>query len=131
MKSDKKYLYDWREDWLMAKDFLEAAEANFRLNDFRTAANRIYFTAESAVVAALKFNSKPVSKNHKNIWMLSNLLGLGINTHELLRDLYDMRLQADYGYVSNMVKLDKDNIDRYLSNVRDLLKEIKNKFKLK
>ena len=130
MKSGKKYLYSWKEDWNRAKDFFKAAETNFKLDDFKTTANRAYFTAESAIIAALKFNSKPVSKNHKNIWALSNLLGLEINTYDLLRDLYDMRLQADYGYVSDIIVINKDNTNKYLSRVRDLLKEIGNKYKL-
>lgn len=85
MKSDKKSSDDWKKDWERAKNFLTAAENNLRLNDYKTAANRAYFTAESAVVAALKLNSKPVSKIHKNIWTYSKLLGLEIDTFSLYR----------------------------------------------
>ncbi|MBI1935477.1 HEPN domain-containing protein [Candidatus Woesearchaeota archaeon] len=128
MESDKKYLYDWKEDWSRSKDFLKAAEANFKLDDFKTAANRAYFTAESAIVAALKLNSKPVSKSHKNIWELSKLLELEIDTYGLLRDLYDMRLQADYGHVSYIAKLDKETLNNYLTKIKQMLEIITKKY---
>ena len=130
MKSGKKYSLSWEEDWKIAKDFLKAAENNFNLDDYKTAANRAYFTAESAIIAALKFNSQPVSKNHKNIWTYSKLLSLEIDTFSLLRELYDMRLQADYSNISYIIELSKDNLNIQLSKVRDLLKEISDKYKL-
>ncbi len=130
MKLDKKYSLSWEEDWKRAKDFLKAAENNFNIDDYKTAANRAYFSAERAIIAALKFNSLPVSKNHKNIWTYSKLLVLKIDIFSLLRELYDMRLQADYGNVSNIIELSKDNLNMQLSKVRDLLKEINDKYKL-
>ena len=130
MKSGKIYLHNWKEDWQRAKDFLKAAEANLNLGDFKTSANRSYFTAESAVIASLKLSSKPVSKNHKNIWELSNLLEVGINTHDLLRELYDLRMQADYGYMSSEKILDKETVSAYLLKVKELLNAIKKKYKL-
>lgn len=126
---DKKYLYDWKEDWSRAEDFLKAAENNLKLEDYKTAANRAYFAAESVIVAVLKFNSKPVSKNHKNIWTYSKLLNLETDTFDLLRNLYDMRLQADYGYVSDIIKLDKENLDKYLAKVKGLFQSIISKYK--
>ncbi len=128
MKSDKKSLHNWNEDWNRSKDFLKAAENNLKLNDYKTAANRAYFTAESAVIAALKFNSHPTPKEHKNIWTYSKLLKLEIDTFILLRDLYDMRLQADYGHVSDIVELNKDTLNEYLSKVKNLLASIQSKY---
>ena len=74
MKSDKGYLHNWKDDWKRSKDFLKAAETNLKLEDYKTSANRIYFAAESAIVAGLKLSAKPISKNHKNIWTYSKLL---------------------------------------------------------
>ena len=75
MKSDKESLSEWKADWNRSTEFLKAAENNFKLDDLKITANRIYFTAESAINAALKFDTKPISTIHKNIWVNSKLLG--------------------------------------------------------
>lgn len=131
MKSDKKFLPEWKDDWNRAKDFLKSAENNLNLQDYKTAANRIYFSAESAVVAALKFSSKPISTNHKNIWELSKLLEMDMDIYSLLRDLYDSRLQADYGYTSNITVLNSESVNKSLLKVKKLLSDIEKKYKFK
>ncbi len=130
MKSDKKSSDDWKKDWERAKNFLTAAENNLKLDDYKTAANRAYFTAESAVVAALKLSSKPTSKIHKNIWTYSKLLGLEIDTFSLLRDLYDLRLQADYGNSSEIIELTSETLNDYMAQVKELCNMLKLKYNL-
>ncbi len=77
-------------DWNRAKDFILAAEANLKLNDFKTSANREYFACESAVVAVLKLKGIYAPKEHKKIWEKSVLVEQGLK--QLLRELYDLRL---------------------------------------
>ncbi len=121
----------WKEYWKMAKDFHSSAKKNFELDDYKTAANRAYLSAESAVKAGLKFTGKQVSTKHQNNWTNSVLLELGIDTFSLLQELYDLRLQADYGTVSEVVKLNKEEVSKYMKKLEDLLEKIKKKFEFK
>ena len=110
-----------------ALEFLKAVENNLKIGDIKTAANREYFAAESAIVAYLQKKFKKVPKEHANIWTYSKLLGLEVDTFSLLRELYDLRLQADYGKSSEIVQLDEAAVKIYLKKVSDLIKKIKAK----
>lgn len=111
-------------EWKRAKDFLAAAEANLKLDDVNTAANREYFAAERAIVALLHAKTGQKFKEHRKIWDASRVLSLSSDTYKLLRELYDLRLQADYGKAFSIVPLTKENVKAYLQRIRALLKEI-------
>ena len=118
------------DEWNRAKDFLKAAKVNMELNDIKTVANREYFAMERAVIVSLLIENKKVPKNHKEIWEMSRYLDFGINVSELMRKLYDLRLQADYGKISDIVELNKENVANYLKEIELVIKKIKEKYKL-
>jgi len=122
----KKYT----DEWNRAKDFLKAVRANIEIKDIKTVANREYFAMERAVVVALLIENKRAPKNHKEIWEMSRYLDLGINIHELMRRLYDLRLQADYGKISNIVELNEQNVKYYLDKIELIMKKIKEKYNI-
>ncbi|MDD4878417.1 MAG: HEPN domain-containing protein [Candidatus Nanoarchaeia archaeon] len=111
----KQYIRDWER----AEGFLKAAESNLRLNDYRTAANREYFACESAVCAVLKLKGIAVRREHKDIWVKSAFISQ--NAKSLLRELYDLRLQADYGKASVITPLSYDIAEEYLEKVKEFI----------
>ena len=127
MKLVKKYLNEWKR----ANDFLNAARNNLKLGDLKTVANREYFALERAIVSVLLMENKKVSKNHKKIWEMSRVLDLNVDVFNLMRKLYDLRLQADYGKTSHIVELSEGNVINYLSQVELLIKRIREKYNLK
>lgn len=122
----KNYINEWGR----AKDFLKAVKDNLNLNDIKTSANREYFAIERAVVCALMIENRKISKNHKKIWEMSKSLDIGFDAFNLMRKLYDLRLQADYGKISNITELNKDNVVYYLKQLELIMKKIKEKYKL-
>ena len=127
MKLVKKCLDEWKR----ANDFLDAARNNLKLGDLKTTANREYFALERAIVSVLLMENKKVSKNHKKIWEMSRVLDLNVDVFNLMRKLYDLRLQADYGKTSHIVELSEGNVINYLSQVELLIKRIREKYNLK
>jgi len=107
-----------------------AAKSNLELNDIKTVANREYFTVERAVVAMLLIENKKVPRSHKKIWEMSKILDLDFDVYDLMRKLYDLRLQADYGKVSNVTELNRDSVIYYLKQLELIIKIIKDKYKL-
>lgn len=67
-------------------------------------------------------------KNHQKIWELSKSLDTGV--FDLLRELYDLRLQADYGKSSEIVVLNEMVVKDFLDKIEALLKKLKGKYKL-
>lgn len=123
-KLEKRYLNEWKR----ALEFLDAVKNNLRVNDFKTAANRGYFALERVVVCCLIIEFNKSLKNHQRIWELSRGLGMGI--YELLRELYDLRLQADYGKSSEIVELDEKIVKEYLIKIEETFEKIRRKYKL-
>lgn len=121
---EKKYSSDWNR----AKSFLAAAEANLKLDDFKTAANREYFACERAVVAVLKLKGIRAPSVHKKIWEKSALVEQ--NSIHLLRSLYDLRLQADYGKSSFIVPLNMQTAEEYLEKVKSFIALLEKKYKM-
>lgn len=121
---EKRYLDEWKR----ALEFLEAVKRNLKEGDIKTAANREYFALERAVVSCLMIKFDKDLKNHQKIWELSKNLDAGIS--DLLRELYDLRLQADYGKSSKIVALNEKVIKNYLEKIETLLKKLKEKYKL-
>lgn len=119
---EKAYIDDWNRALL----FLESAEVNLKRKDFSTAVNRQYFACESAVVAALKFKGITAPPDHKIIWGLSDILGN--NARKLLRELYDLRLQADYGRASFIVVLNLETAEEYMRKVKAFIVMLEKEF---
>lgn len=119
-----KNLSEWQEDWQKAKRFFNSSLRNLKLGDIETSANRMYFSAERASAAWLKKNNVPVPPDHQQIWFLSKKIAIPTNSHTLLRELYDLRLQADYGKRFEIAVLNKETIKSYLNKTRKLLEEI-------
>lgn len=124
---EKEFINDWKR----ALEFLKSAETNLKLKDIKTAANRGYFAAETSILACLKKKLKKFPKEHKNIWTYSKLLDLDIDSFSLLRELYDLRLQADYGRMSEIVELSEESVKDYLKKVEGLIDIIKKKYNFK
>ena len=85
---------------------------------------------ERAVVSALLIENKKVSRNHKKIWEMSKFLDMDFDVYTLMRKLYDLRLQADYGKISDIIELNDDNVIYYLKQLELVIKKIKEKYKL-
>ncbi len=116
---EKEYLGEIR----IAEEFLDAARKNMKIS-LRTSANRLYFAMEKAVLAYFCFKKIKIPKNHQKIWELSGKL-LGEEYYSLLRALYDLRLQADYGSVSVFSELNVDILSGNLSKVEFIIKKLK------
>jgi len=101
---EKTYL----DEFKIAEEFLQVSKNSLDLS-LRTSANRLYFAFEKAVISYLLFNQKKVPKNHYN--------------H--LRNLYDLRMQADYGNVSLFVEFNKKIVEKNIFLSEKLIKKIK------
>ena len=121
---EKKYL----DEWNRALEFLEAVKRNLKEGDLKTAANREYFALERAVVCCLTIKFNKTLENHQKIWELSRDLDLG--TYELLRELYDLRLQADYGKASEIVELNEKVISEYINKIERIFEKLRQRYKL-
>ena len=116
---ESKYLSEFE----MAKEFIEVAKRSIELSP-KSCANRIYFAFEKAVIAYLLFKDINIPKNHKKIWDVSSEL-LGEEYYVLFRELYDLRMQADYGRTSIFVKLDMRVLKKKIILVENLMAKIK------
>ena len=112
---EKNYLNELK----IAEEFLMTAKKN-QNSSLRTSANRLYFALEKAVIAYLYFKDVKVSKNHQKLWELSDSL-LGKEYYSLLRDLYDLRMQADYGNISVFADLNAKTIKENIDKVESLI----------
>jgi uncharacterized protein (UPF0332 family) len=119
----KNYLNEFK----IAEEFLEMAKKNLN-SSLRTSANRLYFALEKAVIAYLYFKNIRVQKNHQKLWELSGKL-LGEEYYSLLRELYDLRMQADYGNISVFADLNAKTIKENINKVESLISKLKSKIK--
>jgi len=117
---EKKYLSEIND----ADEFIRIAEDTLSVS-LKTSANRIYFSLERAVIAFLHFKGRNAPKNRQKLWDTASEL-LGDNCYPLLRQLYDIRLQADYGSASKIVSLDLAVLKELLAKTKELVKYIKN-----
>jgi hypothetical protein len=122
---EKKFL----DEFKVAEEFLVVAKNNLN-SSLRTSANRIYFAFEKAVIAYLSFLNLKVSKNHKKIWEIS-AKELGEEYYSLFRELYDLRMQADYGAASIIVPFNNHVISQKIFETEALINKIKNKLDIK
>ena len=119
-----KNLSEWQEEWQKAKRFFNSSLRNLKLGDIETSANRLYFSAERAAVAWLKKNKVSVPPDHQQIWFLSKKITIPLNSYSLLKELYDLRLQADYGKRFEIAVLNAETIKNGIAKTRKLLEEI-------
>jgi len=117
----KEYLTEIK----LAEEFIEAAKNNLNYS-LRTSANRVYFALEKAIVGFLIFNGIKIPKNHQKIWELASEF-LGEESYRLLRELYDLRMQADYGVVSLIVDFNEKVVLKKINEVKNLIETIKKK----
>jgi len=119
LKLEKNYLNELK----IADEFLDASKKNLKIS-LRTSANRLYFAFEKAVISYLFFKKIKIPKNHQKIWEISAEY-LGEEYYSLLRNLYDLRMQADYGAVSIFVNLTEKILNENLVRVESLINKIK------
>jgi uncharacterized protein (UPF0332 family) len=117
-------------EWNRAKDFLAAAKRNLEESDLRTAANRAYFSAERAVVACLMCRKIKIPKHHKVVWYMCNLLNINYDAYTLLRRLYDLRLQADYGKSSKIIELTNESLNQHIAEIEKMMEDMKIRFRM-
>ncbi len=118
LQLEKKYL----DNIEAAEEFLKAAES-LVATSFKSAANRLYFALEQAIIAYLNKEGIEVPKNHQQSWELSRKLGN--EYYDALRELYDLRMQADYGTISTVVPLAAETVKLNVQTTKNLIRTIK------
>ncbi len=116
---------NYSDEFKIAEEFLRISKSNLE-SSMRTSANRIYFAMEKAVTAYFYFKKIRVPKNHQKLWELSAKTP-GEEYYSVLRNLYDLRMQADYGSASVFVGLNIENIKENINKVEDLIYKLKQK----
>ena len=117
---ENKYLNEFK----LAEEFLKSSKNNL-VQSLRTSSNRLYFSFEKLIIAYLLFKGVKVPKNHQKIWELTSEI-LGEEYYSLLRVLYDLRMQADYGSKSVFVDLNINNLEHNILKVESYFLKIKN-----
>ena len=120
---EKKYL----SEISLAEEFLKSAKNSLEFS-MRTSANRLYFALEKAVVSYILFKGHEIPKTHQKIWEFSSTM-LGEEYYSALRELYDLRMQADYGRISVFLELSLEVLKNKLVKVESLIESIKLKLK--
>ena len=121
---DKKYSNELKD----AREFLKIAE-DILGRSLKTSANRLYFALEKGVIACLNYDGIEIPKNHQKLWDSANELP-GEKYYTALRELYDLRMQADYGAMSLIVPLNSEIIKKAIERVKDLINSIEFNLKL-
>ena len=120
---EKRYL----SEISLAEEFLKSAKNSLDFS-MRTSANRLYFALEKAVVSYILFKGHEIPKTHQKIWEFSSTM-LGEEYYSALRELYDLRMQADYGRISVFLELSLEVLKNKLVKVESLIESIKLKLK--
>lgn len=114
-----------KEDLERARKALNSAERNFQENDYLTAANRTFVACENSVYALLKI--KLGSASLSRIKILTRLKEINSELKALYDQSYDLRVQADYGREARTLPLNRENLEKTLDRVRDLVFKVKKK----
>lgn len=116
-----------KEDMIRAQEALNSAERNFKENDFLTAANRNFVACENSVYALLKlkFGSSSISR----VKILTRLKEIDPEIKKIYDDSYDLRVQADYGKEARGLPLNKENLEKTLNKVKEIVVRVKEKLK--
>jgi uncharacterized protein (UPF0332 family) len=118
---EKKYLIELG----ISEEFLKVAKKNLNVS-LRTSANRLYFSFEKMIISYLLFKKIIVPKNHQKVWELC-LEHLGEEFYSHIRELYDLRMQADYGNISKFVEFNKKILDNRIKESEKMIKKIRGK----
>ena len=110
-----------KADLKRAKEALGSAERNFRENDLLTAANRTFVACENGVYILLKSKFGSVSISRKRI--LTRLKEIDKKAKETYDVSYDLRVQADYGREAKVLPLNRENLDKVLSGVKEIIRK--------
>ena len=107
------------DDLKRAQEALESAERNSKENDILTTANRAFVACENAVyvLMKLKFGSASISR----IKILTKLKEISPEAKKAFDESYDLRVQADYGRKSRILPLNKENMDKILQKVKEIV----------
>ena len=114
-------------DLKRAKDALRSAERNIEENDIYTAANRAFVSCENSIYVLLKFRFGSSSISRQRI--LTRLKDINPNAKEIYNKSYDLRVQADYGRISQTLPLNKENLNGILTRIRNLINEVEQEIK--
>ncbi len=114
-------------DLKRAKDALKSAERNIEENDVYTAANRAFVACENSIYVLLKFRFGSSSISRQRI--LTRLKDINPNAKEIYNKSYDLRVQADYGRISQILPLNKDNLNEILARIKNLINEVEQEMK--
>src|SRR3989338_9497296 len=106
-------------DLKRAQEALKAAERNFDEEDILTAANRNFVACENAVYVLLK--SKFGSTSISRMKILTRLKDINPKAKEAYDSSYDLRVQADYGRKAKILPLNKENMEKSLKDVKEIV----------
>lgn len=115
------------EDFSRAKSAFASAKRNFEEGDILTAANRIFVACENAIYALMKLRFGSTTISRKRI--ISKIKSIDPTLKEVYEDSYDMRVQADYGRRSRIVKLSKESVKEIIKKAEKLISDIESELK--
>lgn len=123
MKLEKNY----SDEFKIAEEFLKISKNNLN-SSVRTSANRLYFALEKAIIAYFYFKNIKIPKNHQKLWELSAKV-LNEKYYSTLRELYDLRMQADYGNTSIFIELNIENMKEKIGKTENLIEDLRQKIR--
>lgn len=112
-----------KKDIERAEQALQSAQRNLKEGDILTAANRNFIACENAVyvLLKLKFGSASISR----MKILTKLKEISPDAKEAYDSSYDLRVQADYGRESRIITLNRENLEKSLQEVNNLVEKAK------
>lgn len=116
-----------KEDLERARKALNSAERNFNENDILTGANRTFVACENSIYALLKlkFGSSSVSRMR----ILTRLGEIDTEMKIVYDESYDLRVQADYGKEAKVLPLNKENLEKTLNKVKEIVNKAEGRLK--
>ncbi len=115
------------EDFNRAKKALASAKRNFEEDDILTAANRIFVACENLIYACLKLKFGNTTFSRKRI--ILKLKEIDPILKEIYEGSYDMRVQADYGRMSRIITINKENVEEIVKKVEKITSDTEIKLK--
>ena len=108
-----------KKDLKRAQKALNSAKRNFKEDDIFTTANRSFVACENAVYVLLKthFSSSSISRSK----ILTRLKEINQKAKEVYDCSYDLRVQEDYGREAKMLPLNKENMEKSLQDVKEIV----------
>ena len=118
---------NYSDEFKIAEEFLKISKNNLN-SSVRTSANRLYFALEKAIIAYFYFKNIKIPKNHQKLWELSAEV-LNEKYYSILRELYDLRMQADYGNTSIFIELNIENMKEKIGKTENLIEDLRQKIR--